>query len=78
MPNNEALQVFYGSIPVIITVFVAVFTNNKRLDDLREGLSARITDLKTGIESRLSSIENRLTAIESRLSDVEKGQRAVR
>ncbi|HEX4809313.1 MAG TPA: hypothetical protein VH325_10300 [Bryobacteraceae bacterium] len=89
MPDNSALQVFYGSIAVMATilmaVFVAVFTNNKRMDDLRDTISNRITDLKTSIESRFAmvdshfaAIENRLTSIESRLSEVEKSQRVIR
>lgn len=96
MPDNSALQVFYGSIPVMATilmaVFVAVFTNNKRMDDLRDTISNRITDLKTSIESRFamvesrftmvdshfSAIENRLTSIDNRLSEVEKSQRVIR
>lgn len=68
MPNNQALQVFYGNIPLIIVLFAGSWINNRRIDDMRETLKARITDLKTSIKLRLSAIENRLTAMETRLS----------
>ena len=50
-PNIEALQVFYGSIPVIVTILIAVFSNNKRLDDLGK----RIDDLRDSFGKQLAS-----------------------
>jgi len=71
MPNYQALQVFYGTLPLMGAILLANWNNNKRLDDLKTALTARIDDLK-------STLENRLTSIEARLSDLEKGLHVVR
>ena len=71
MPNYQALQVFYGTLPLMGAILLANWNNNKRLDDLKTALTARIDDLK-------STLENMLTSIEARLSDLEKGLHVVR
>jgi len=72
MPNSQALQVFYGVLPVVAAILLAHWNNNKRLeelskriDDLNASLSARITDLKSSTEQRFNRIDDRLDKIES-------------
>jgi hypothetical protein len=71
MPNYQALQVFYGTLLLVGAILLANWSNKKRLDDLKTALNARIGDLN-------STLENRLTSIESRLSDVERGLHLIR
>ena len=40
MPNSQALQIFYGTIPLIATIFLAIWINNQRIGEL----SKRIDD----------------------------------
>ena len=75
-PSNEALQVFYGSIPAILAIVLAVWNNNsrltsletslnKRIDSLEISLNKRIDDLKTYVTEELRDIKQRLTNLES-------------
>jgi hypothetical protein len=40
LPNNLALQVFYGTIPVIALVLVGAWSSNKRLGEIARRLDA--------------------------------------
>jgi hypothetical protein len=59
VPHGQALQVFYGSIPLII-VFIGVY--------FRESLVLRsILDRLSGIENRLTNIEKTVASIDRRV-----------
>ncbi len=70
-PNDSALQVFYGTLPLMGAVILAIWNNNarlselsKRIDDIRITLDKRINDLKSGMDIQFKEIRERLTALE--------------
>jgi hypothetical protein len=67
-PNVEALQVFYGSIPVIATILIALWSNNRRIDDLRDSFSkllkSEIDGLREFIRSEIRRLEDRIERLE--------------
>jgi hypothetical protein len=72
MPSNQALQVFYGTIPLIL-VFGAIWfravaearIQQILLKDILARLG-RLEDRMDRIENRLASVERRLTVLETR------------
>jgi hypothetical protein len=63
MPNNQALQVFYGSIPFML-LLAAVWLNNSTLQK-------SILDRLSAIEARLIAVEGRVAKVETRLAVLE-------
>jgi predicted nucleic acid-binding Zn-ribbon protein len=71
MPSDSALQVFYGTLPVVAAILLANWNNNKRLDDLNkriedlnkriEDLNKRIDDLKTSLNTRIGDLATQMT-----------------
>jgi hypothetical protein len=65
MPDNQALQVFYGTVPLILIVIAAWLRESMLLKDIL----ARLTRLETamgGIRQELGGIRERLVALETR------------
>jgi predicted transcriptional regulator len=69
MPNLQALQVFYGTIPLIAIFLVAVWTNNKRLDDLRSDVNARIEQIGTRFADLEKRLSEKIDAMDKRVSE---------
>jgi len=65
MPNSQALQVFYGTIPLVGAILWAAFSQRTLLQDILKRLSALEGRLK-GVEDKLSTIVSRLTVLETR------------
>jgi hypothetical protein len=63
MPSDGALQVFYGTLPVVAAILLANWNNNKRLDDLNK----RMDDLKTSLNTRIRDLD---TSLNKRGSDL--------
>lgn len=71
MPDSQALQVFYGSIPLIVVILLAIWINNqrigelsKRIDDLRAYMTSEIASLREFIRSEIRRLEERIERIE--------------
>lgn len=64
MPTNQALQVFYGSLPLIFLIAAAFFR--------QQSLAKRDTLLLKSILDRLTAIEARLTNIEKDISKIKE------
>ena len=65
MPSNQALQVFYGTIPLIL-VIVGYYTREQML---LKDILARLGKIETWMqktEEWMRKIENRLTVLETR------------
>lgn len=84
-PDNSALQVFYGSIPLIGAILLTSWKDNKRfegvnkrIDDLRTSLNKRIDDLNAIIMNGFRDVSERLGRLEDRVTELEKGSRLVR
>jgi len=58
---------FTVALPIVITLIVAMVTQNKRIDDLHK----RIDDLRDSINERLDRIDHRLDGIDQRLAAIE-------
>jgi hypothetical protein len=56
------------TLPIIIGFFIAVYSQNKRLDDLRSDFNRRFDDLA----KRLDEVIKRLDRIEIKLDDHER------
>jgi hypothetical protein len=69
MPNLQALQVFYGTIPLIAIFLVAIWTNNKRIDDLRTDLVARIEALDKRLGEKIDGLRTEMQALDKRISE---------
>ncbi len=73
MPNNQALQAFYGSIPLIIVLLGAFHNNNKRIEDLKDWIKAefarvhdelgRINQSIAGLDQRIKSLEDQANSL---------------
>jgi hypothetical protein len=63
MPTNEALQVFYGTLPLIAIVVAAWLRESMLLRDILQRLGR--------IEARLGRIEERLTSVEKKVEALE-------
>lgn len=69
--NNQALQVFYGTIPLIVVILLAIWINNKRIeelskriDDLRSYMTSEIASLREFIRSEIRRVEDRIERLE--------------
>jgi archaellum component FlaC len=78
-PNDSALQVFYGTVPVVGAILLANWNNNKRLDDLNKRiddvgthLNKRIDDLTVQMNVGFSDVKTAISKLETRVSDLEK------
>jgi len=89
MPAPQALQVFYGTLPLVAAILLAIWSNNKRLDDLKTSIDNRIDDLKTSLNKRIddltttvntgfTDVKASIAKLETRVSDLEKGTRLIR
>ena len=65
MPNNEALQVFYGTIPLILIVIGAWLRESMLLKDILKRLGNLEIGM-AGVKDELSKIKERLVALETR------------
>ena len=77
-PDNSALQVFYGSLPVVGAILLASWREGKRFDDLKTSLNKRIDDLKDEMVRSFKQVNDQIGKVEDRLTEVEKAQRLVR
>ena len=76
-PDNSAFQVFYGTLPLMVTAVLAIWNNNKRLnemskrmDDIKSSLENRIGDLHTGFGRRMDDFH---TGLDRRMDDFQSG-----
>ncbi len=74
MPNTEAIQVFYGTIPLVAAILLTNRNNNKRLDDLKVSINKRIDDLRTEMNIGFADVKSAIGKLDSRVSDLEKRQ----
>jgi hypothetical protein len=65
MPNSQALQVFYGSIPLIVVLAGIYFREQLLLKDILKRLSNLEVGL-TAIKDWMIKVEHRLTTLETR------------
>jgi hypothetical protein len=65
MPNNQALQVFYGTIPLILIVVGAWMRESMLLKDILQRLGNIETSAKE-IHKEISGVKERLTVLETR------------
>lgn len=65
MPNAQALQIFYGTIPFIAVVAWSAFQQRMLLKSILDRLST-IEMRVTHIEHDISKIKERLVALENR------------
>jgi hypothetical protein len=65
MPNNQALQVFYGTIPLILIVVGAWMRESMLLKDILQRLGNLETSVKE-IHKEISGVKERLTVLETR------------
>jgi len=63
MPTNQALQVFYGTVPLILVLVAAWLRESMLLKDILARLGR--------IESRMERIEERLTGVETKVTGLE-------
>lgn len=61
MPDNQALQVFYGTLPVIL-VITGVFIRSQTTPLMKD-----ILDSLGRVEQTLRSVDKRLVVLETRL-----------
>jgi hypothetical protein len=71
-PTNEALQVFYGTLPLILIVVGVYFREQMLLKDILTRL-IRIEGRLDTLVDRLSKVEQRLIALETRAGIVYHG-----
>lgn len=65
MPNNQALQVFYGTIPLIL-VIAAYFTREQMLlKDILKRLGSLENEVRA-VRAELGKIRERLVTLETR------------
>jgi len=65
MPTNQALQVFYGTIPLILVVVGAWLRESMLLKDILQRLG-NLETAATDIRKELTGIEKRLAVLETR------------
>ncbi|HEX4230302.1 MAG TPA: hypothetical protein VHZ07_16620 [Bryobacteraceae bacterium] len=66
-PDNSALQVFYGTLPLLGAFLLGIRKKGKRVDDLRD-------EMRRGFQT----VESRLGRLEDRLTELERTARLVR
>jgi len=62
---------FTVALPIVIALIVAMVTQNKRIDDLRDSMNKRFDAVDRRLDRmdhRLDGIDQRLAAIEAKLS----------
>ena len=64
MPNNQALQVFYGTIPLILILAAIWFREQMLLTDILKRLGALET-LVNQVKDQLAAVKQRLIALET-------------
>lgn len=64
-PTNEALQVFYGTLPLIAIVIGAWLRESMLLKDILKRLG-NLEAAVLGIKDELTGIKERLTVLETR------------
>lgn len=77
--DNPALNVFLGTLPLLLTLAWGLLTNNKaldnigkRIDSLESSVGKRLDRIDTrldGLEKDVHSIDVRLTKVETRLEN---------
>jgi hypothetical protein len=72
-PTNAALQVFYGTLPLIATALLAMWNNNARLTEL----SKRMDDLGKRVDDLRGDLGKRIDDLAARVLDLEKGTRLI-
>ncbi len=72
------MQVFYGTVPLVGAILLAIWSNNKRLDDLKTSIDKRIDDLTTTVNTGFSDVKAGMSKLETSVSDLEKGTRLIR
>jgi hypothetical protein len=65
MPTNQALQVFYGTLPLILIVVAAWMRESMLLKDILQRLGNLETTAKD-IHKELSGVKERLVVLETR------------
>ena len=65
MPTNQALQVFYGTIPLILLIVGVWFREQMLLKDILARLG-RVETKIDAIDAHIGKVENRLTVLETR------------
>lgn len=65
MPTNQALQVFYGTIPLILIIAGFYFREHMLLKDILARLG-RLESVVQEIKNDLAKIRERLSVIETR------------
>jgi len=89
MPTVQALQVFYGTLPLVATILLSMWNQNKRLDDLKTSLNKRIEDLSATLNKRIDDLANNVNTgfadvkasigkLETRVTELEKSTRLIR
>lgn len=63
MPDSQALQVFYGTVPLILIIFGVWMREQMLLKDILARLG-RIEDRLLTIETRITSVEKKVEALE--------------
>ena len=66
MPTNQALQVFYGTVPLILVVIAAWLRESMLLKDILARLGRLETSLSEISSKKLPEISQRLTVLETR------------
>lgn len=67
MPDNQALQVFYGTIPLLLIVFAVCFRKPLLLEEIVKRLGS--------LEVMMDPAARPMTESDSRLRDVERFRR---
>jgi hypothetical protein len=65
MPTNQALQVFYGTIPLILLILGIWFREQMLLKDILARLG-RIEERLDRIDEKVGKLETRLAVLETR------------
>jgi predicted small integral membrane protein len=65
MPSDQALQVFYGTIPLILIIMGVWFREQLLLKDILARLG-RLEERMDRMENRLANVEKRLAILETR------------
>lgn len=76
MPNNQALQVFYGTIPLILVFAALYFREQLLLKDILArlgGLEKTVSEMKDEFRNGLSRIKERLAVLETRAGVIFSG-----
>lgn len=63
-PASLAGVLRYGTIPLIGAILIAIWTNNKRIDDLKDNLTSQIDGLREFIRSEVKRLEERIERLE--------------